>query len=67
MTSCWAAYAISISRCVVMPLFMWGRLLSLDFRGMRLIELTMVASRGSGGMLSICCGDFSADVPLLTR
>ena len=33
MTSCWAAYAISISRSVVMPLFMWGRLLSLDIRG----------------------------------
>ena len=33
MTSCWAAYAISISCCVVMPLFMWGGLLSLDFRG----------------------------------
>ena len=39
MTSCWAAYAISISRCVVMPLFMWRGLLSQDFR-------LMVADRG---------------------
>ena len=33
MTSCWAAYAISISRWVVMPLFMWVEHLSRDFSG----------------------------------
>ena len=33
MTSCWAIYAISISCCVVMRVFMLRGTLSRDFRG----------------------------------
>ena len=43
MTSCWAMYAISISRSVVMRVFMLRGILSRNFRG------NVVGRVGDGG------------------